>query len=161
MNEVFLAISDGCVCPGQSLTLVCTVIEMTPHQFESGGSTVWSGTSFYCPSSSNVITFLHNRFLNNQSESGECNSNNDIKTFGAQILHFNPDNATYTSQLNVTINSDLLGQNISCAYDDGLSIVTSSTITLTQKGTLLHTNNIIISQHCDIHPCALLCSRSI
>ena len=128
VKKSFLAVKEGCVCPGHNLTLECTVVTTATQ----GGITVWNGTSFDCANSNNVIILLHNGFLTNKSH-GVC-SNGSIM---AQIIEVNSENTTYTSQLNVTINPDTLGQNISCHYDDNNNMTsTVGSIKLTWKGNL-------------------------
>ena len=101
---------------------------------DEGGSTVWSGTSFDCPNSNNEITFLHNKLLANKSEPGECNNGSIV----VHSLKIDPKNNIYTSQINVTINSDILGQTIICQYYDYHNIMTSTigSLKLTSKGML-------------------------
>ena len=99
------------------------------------GSTVWNGTHFDCPNSNNAITLLHNRFL---SESGNCN-NGSIEAKSLRV-----DENTYTSQINITINSNILGQTITCQYYDNIMTSTIGSIKLTQEGKIISTQSYTI-----------------
>ena len=124
-NKSSLAIKEGCVCPGHTLILECTVVAA------QGGNTVWSGTAFDCYNSDNAIILFHTRF-NNFGSGGEyasCN-NGSIK---AQNLRVDTED-TYISQLNVTINPNILGQTITCLYDEGTKHYTIGSVKLIEKG---------------------------
>ena len=96
---------NGCVCPGGSVTLQCSVTE--------AGVTVWGGSAFDCMSSSNVITLLHSRFNSTGGTNGTCNNGTIVgKSIGVKNNH-------YTSRLYVRISSDLVGKDIECIRDNG------------------------------------------
>ena len=94
-------VKSSCICPGYTLTLECTVVG-TPL-----GTTVWRGNFFDC---SNGIILLHDsdRFT---LEKKDCNDGSIV----AQGLIIDGDN--YTSQLNITMNSDINGESIECYYN--------------------------------------------
>ena len=93
------------MCPGENLILNCTIIGRPE------GTTIWSGTAFECQS--NEITLFHNSGLSGTI--GECNN-------GAIVGQgISDENNSYTSQLNVTVSSDMDGKTIMCTYDDGMS----------------------------------------
>ena len=89
-----------------------------------GGTTVWKGTAFDCPSSSHEIILLHSRFKNERGTHKACNNG----TIVGQSLRV--ENTSYTSQLNVTVSSNMIGESIKCVHDDGkvATSVESSTI---------------------------------
>ena len=97
-----------------------------------GGATVWKGTVFDCPL--NEIALLHSRFINGTF--GVCNNGAIV----ARSLLVEGNNTTYTSQLNVTVTSDMAGETIMCVHD----IYISSNII--QLSAVIPTtgNNIII-----------------
>ena len=95
----------GCVCPGDTLTYECTVTGL--------GSTIWTGTAFECPLTSNEIILLHSRFTSVYGASRSCN-NGDIV---ARSLSVEGNN--YTSQLNVTITPFIAGKTVECLSDNG------------------------------------------
>ena len=86
-----------------SVTYECTV--MGSHF----GNTVLAGSAFNC--SLDEITLQHLQFPENAH--GECN-NGYILGKSIRVV----DGRYYTSQLNVTISSDLVGKSIICFYDD-------------------------------------------
>ena len=103
--------NNGCICSGDTVTYECTVVG------DNGGITVWMGDFFRCPNGRREIGLLHSDFISGQG-GGEysariCNNGNVVgRIVGAE-------NGYYTSQLNVTLTSDIIGQSIACAYDNG------------------------------------------
>ena len=85
-----------CICPGDILTFECSVV--------GGLATIWKGTIFNC--FSNDIFLRHRRF--NDGISGECN---DGAIF-AQAIGITGN--YYTSQLNVTVSSEMNNQTVEC-----------------------------------------------
>ena len=71
-----------------------------------GGATVWSGTAFDCPN--NEITLLHSVFKSGHRAFGICN-NGAILAWSLQVV-----DSYYTSQLKVTLTSDVVGKTIMC-----------------------------------------------
>lgn len=96
-------------------------------QVTGGTSTVWTGTAFMCTDNSNEIVLLHSRF-NNESENahGSCNNGNIV----GEIIEV--DGKNYTSQLNVTFNSSLIGETVDCISDDGKSTLLVANYTITK-----------------------------
>ena len=77
---------------------------------DSGGATIWIGTTFNCPR--DEIVLLHSHFINIIKS---CN-------YGATVAQgLYALNNSYSSQLNVTATRDIDGTPITCAYDDGIS----------------------------------------
>ena len=96
-----------CTCFGYNVTYECTVIGSL------FGSTIWGGSAFNC--SLEEIILQHRLFPENAH--GECN-NGYIMGKSIRI-----DNETYyTSQLNVTITSDVIGKSIGCFYDNNVGM---------------------------------------
>ena len=129
-HKSFLNITDGCICPGHTLTLECTVSLARSTQ---GGETVWkgSGTTFDCNNTHNEIVLLHSQFVSTGPGVARMCNNGSIQ---AQSLRVNSENTTYTSQFNITVSSDIIDQNITCQYDDVSSqITTIQVLKLTQK----------------------------
>jgi hypothetical protein len=79
----------------------------------SGSSIVWQGTAFDCPPINEVVILI-SRFT---SISHSCNNETIV---GWNVVKPNDSSIdTYTSRLNVTISSDMMGKNITCYYDNG------------------------------------------
>ena len=97
-----------CTYPGYTSTYECTIVG-TPL-----GTTVWRGSAFDCLS--REIALLHSQFTENVAY-GVCNNGSIV---GRSLW---TENGCYTSQLNVTVNSDMIGKSIECAYDGGDNIV--------------------------------------
>ena len=94
----------------------CTVV--------GGGSTLWTGRDFDCPSTSNEIILLHSEFL---TEFGDC-SNGSIVGRGVRVENGN----VFVSQLNVSVTLNSAGATVQCVYNNGASstLINSSTISL-------------------------------
>ena len=92
--------SNNCSCIGDTLTFECTVIR--------GVGIIWRGTAFNCPSIGNEIYLLETSISVSTCNKGMVTG---------RIVRVRENN--YTSQLNVTLGSDLIGQTVECAYDDG------------------------------------------
>ena len=84
----------------------------------SGGVTVWQGTALDCGSKNNELLLLHRRFTLEGGTSEECN-NGDIVGESLRV-----EGNSYTSRLNVTLTSDMIGRSIACVVDTG----TTSTV---------------------------------
>ena len=105
-----------------------------------GGNTIWNGTAFNCPSSNSVsnnqIFLRHSAFA--MMASGMCNDGDIVGEAVSADLEI----PRYTSRLNITVNSDVVGRNISCIYDDTTrtmeSLIGTATIELTSGGKLDH-----------------------
>ena len=95
-----------CTCLGNVVTYECTVI--------TGGGTIWTGSAFDCTNNGNEIYLLERHFWLNASASGTTCNNGMIT---GQVVR--TDGRYYTSQLNVTLDYDLVGETIECIYIDG------------------------------------------
>ena len=100
-----------CNCLGQIVTLQCTAI--------GGAFTVWAGSAFMCQGGE--ISLTHVRFLDSI---GACNDGAIIAQ--GVSLHDNH----YTSHLNVTLSSELVGRTVSCSLDDGTQLTSIGSIIL-------------------------------
>ena len=96
-------------------------------QVTGGVSTVWNGNAFMCPASGNEIVLLHSRFDNGTS--GTCNDINNSVTIVGESIEVN--GSKYTSQLNISFSSSLIGKTVNCVRDNGqdISVVLNYTIT--------------------------------
>ena len=112
MEQLIEVSTIDCVCPGDIVTYECTVTG------GRGETTVWKGGAFHCPSNKHEIVLLHSRFTSESEDEafGECNDG-AIVGRGLRV-----ENNSYTSQLNVTLTSDLAGESIECVHDDGINI---------------------------------------
>ena len=101
------------------LTFECQVI--------GGDSTVWNGSAFVCPASSNAIVLLHSRF--DSGTNGTCNDTNSSVVIVGESIEVN--GSKYTSQLNISFSSSLIGKTVNCVRDDGqdTSVISNYTIT--------------------------------
>ena len=92
---------SNCTCPGHVSTYECTTV--------GGTATVWQGSAFECPSSQDIIYLSHS--LSNITRT--CN----YEAIKGQIIRDKDD--CHTSQLNVTVSSDMMGKSIKCIHDNG------------------------------------------
>ena len=108
-------------CCTNTLTFECTVI---------GGpfdTTFWQGSAFNCLLEE--IALLHARYTSVNGAFGQCNNGSLVaRSLGTE-------NGRYTSQLNVTVTSDIIGESIECVHDDGLRAnIIGSFNNITQAG---------------------------
>ena len=131
---ITLSSSSPCVCPGDVLTYECTVEGIADVM-----STIWTGTAFDCQSSENELLLIHStsRF----TETQRCN-HGAITGRGIRVVGNN-----YTSQINITVDPSMDGENVVCFYHSGSSItvVGNSSIQLT-TGIVTQTFNGYILQ---------------
>ena len=97
---------SDCVCPGYTLIYKCTV-----NTGGRGQHTVWKGTAFTCSNTNNTILLPHDH--PDSFMIREC-SNGSIK---ANLI--NEGNGYYTSQLNITVRPEFIGETVECIHDDG------------------------------------------
>ena len=94
------------------------------------GATVWTGTAFNCPDAGDEMIFLHSmsRFINT---SRGCNGG-AITGRGIRI-----EEDTYTSQVNITIDSYMDGKSVACVYEreSSRTVVNNSSIAITSGTT--------------------------
>ena len=115
-NELAVLGNTGCACPGGMLTFNCTAVGL--------GSTLWIGTAFDCTDRGNEILLRHRRFTTG-GVNGTCN-NGAIVGRSLEVV----DNC-YTSQLNVTVSSNLNNKTIVCVYNGNAGSITIGSPTLT------------------------------
>ena len=107
-----MSIGNDCICPSDTVTYECTVVG------DYGGFTIWVGDFIRCSSGKRVIELIH-RQSTNDVQGGRiasvrtCNDGNIV----GRLLRV--ENGSFTSQLNVTLTSDIVGKGIECAYDNG------------------------------------------
>ena len=109
-----LILLDGCICPNHNIPFQCTTV--------GGGITVWQGSAFQCPQSSDEIALRHAQFLGSV---GVCNDG-AICAHAVSILA--PD--CFISNLTVYITPALDGSTVRCEYDDGTSVTVVHSFTL-------------------------------
>ena len=76
-----------------------------------GQATVWTGTAINCPSTNNMIILTHSFAVEGIIQI--CNNGAIV----ARSLLVEGNN--YTSQLNVTLTTEIMGKSIECLHDDG------------------------------------------
>ena len=94
---------SGVACPGNVLTYECDIT--------GPGNTIWNGTAFYCPSKSNEIILRHSQFSTESGTSGSCNDRTSIEVRSVGVT-----NSCFSSQLNITVTSDLKNRTIRCSH---------------------------------------------
>ena len=101
-----LVLLDDCICPDHNITFECTTV--------GGGITVWQGSAFNCPQSSDEISLRHAQFLGSV---GVCND-------GAICAHAVsiPAPDCFISNLTVYITPALEGRTVRCEHDDGIRV---------------------------------------
>ena len=123
-----MAIIDECVCPHQTWILECSVTALSEER-----SLTWTGSAFDCKQSNNEILLLP-KFNDDMSIPRTCNNGSIV----AHSFRFEPDTNntfTYTSQLNVKINSNIAGKNaMICQFDENNTLSSINSITVSQKG---------------------------
>ena len=119
---------SNCICPGFTLTFAECTVKGGP----GGDATVWNGSAFDCIHSGNEIVLIHSLFGSNIESStiaaGECN-NGSIHAHSVRV----EDNC-YTSQLNITVNADMIGKTIECAHDNTSTENVIGTLTVATEG---------------------------
>lgn len=91
-----------CTCIGDILTYECAVT--------GPGFTIWQGSAFECPSLENSIQLRHSSY-----DSGTMGQCNDESITGRSL---GVSNDVYTSVLNVTLSTDLIGRTVECKHND-------------------------------------------
>lgn len=102
---------NGCVCPRQTLTLECNVIGagMIVLTYQEGSPT--------CMGLSSELTLLHSRYNATGGDSGSIPCSKG--TIVGRILRVEKD--CFTAQVQVKFSDDMIGNVISCEYDNGTS----------------------------------------
>ena len=116
--ENMLVLRSCCIYPGYNLTYECAIMG------DSFGFTVWQGSAFDCKI--REITLRHRLFT--YGVAGECNNGSIV----AQSLR--EQDGLYTSQLNVTFTTALIGKSIECVYDSLVNTSTVGSLNITTSG---------------------------
>ena len=85
--------------------------------------TVWKGSAFNCSNTNNMILLPHDHDPDSFMIR-EC-SNGSIK---ANLI--NEGNGYFTSQLNITVRPELIGEIVECIHDDGLNDTSVGNMTI-------------------------------
>ena len=110
---------SNCTCLEDIITYNCVIT--------GSGFTVWQGNAFDC-SAQNNKTLLRHTLFGGSGTMKQCNGGAIV----GRSLGVSGD--IYTSELNVTASSDLIGRTVECAYSpNGITVtpVNSTTIGLT------------------------------
>ena len=91
--------SNNCRCLGDTLTFECTVTNRL--------GIIWRGSAFNCDNRNNEM------LLYRTSQASECNNG----MISGRIVRLK--DTSYTSQLDVTLRSDLIGKIVECAGNNG------------------------------------------
>ena len=100
----FRILSSGCTCPNYTLVYECTIVS-TPGRF-----TIWTGSAFDCPNSGNAVNLFHSGF-------GEAHIHRECNNGVIVVWSVGVKNNSYTSQLKITVGSDLIGKDIECIHE--------------------------------------------
>ena len=105
-----------CLCPGDVVVYECTV---SGGEGDAATIIIWRGGAFNCERSPNEITLLYNSHSLTENVSQFCN-NGDIIARSVKVENTNY-GLSYTSQLHVSLISDLINSWIECVYDNGFN----------------------------------------
>ena len=125
-NGLFLR--NDCLCPGYNLTFECTV---------NGGigySTVWIGEVFTNSCMMPHLFLRHRHFV--QGVSQACiNDDMIMHAYSLQVETNDTESnySSYTSQLNITYSTSLIGSTVVCAYDNGTQVTLIGSEIITTK----------------------------
>ena len=100
----------GCVPEGRTVSYQCTVTDTSNPPV---ASTVWGGSAFQCPSTSNQIRLPHSQF--NSLVTSTCGS------LRARAVGVN--GSDFVSQLSLTATSELNGTTLTCSLSDTVESV--------------------------------------
>ena len=112
-------------CPGEVVNYTCTIVDTSGNP--PIGSSLWRGTAFNCPATSNVISLSHPLFSTSGGTSGTCTSG-AITAESVGVV----DNC-YTSRLMVTVSPALNETTVECTLS-GVRVVGSRTILIAGTG---------------------------
>ena len=105
-----------CACPGDVLNFTCTVIGI--------GNTLWRGSTFNCPDTTNEIILRHSQFSRSEGTSGNCNN-------GAIVARsIGVESDCFTSQLNITVSAGLTNKTVQCDHNSAGGTASVGTSTL-------------------------------
>ena len=111
-QQAFLPPNNGtCACLNQNLTYTCVV--------DGAGTTVWSGTSFACPTQDDMEVTLRHSSFNEGTAFGQCNEG----SVTVQAVNVTA-NRFYTSELIANVTNELDGSNVSCLLSSGRGRIT-------------------------------------
>lgn len=102
-NELVAPNNLQCACPESLLNFACTIV--------GGGNTLWRGSAFNCPSTSNEIVLRHSQFGGRNGTFRSCN-NGAIAGRSIDV-----ENNCFTSQLNVTVSTSVNNRTVQCDHD--------------------------------------------
>ena len=105
-----------CTCPGDILNFTCTVIGI--------GNTLWRGSTFNCPDTTNEIILRHSQFSGSEGTSGNCN-NRAIVAQSVDVV-----DSCFISQLNVTVSESFNNRNVQCDHNSNTGTRRIGTSTL-------------------------------
>ena len=107
---------NDCTCEGYEQIYECRVT--------GNGPIIWKGVAFDCSTFNNEIVIISSLLTN-----GSCNN-------GAIVGRLvRVENDSYTSQLTVTVSSDMIGRNISCFHEIGAYVnLIGTSLVLTTTG---------------------------
>ena len=95
-----IPVNAMCACPEEVLSYICTI--------KGSNTTIWGGSAFNCATAGNEINLIHP-----SGTSGECNNG---AILGQSVT---VDGTHFTSQLNVTVSSELNNKTVTCSSDSG------------------------------------------
>ena len=105
-NNELVSPDNACTCPGDTITYMCTVV--------GPGNTLWGGTAFDCPSTSNEIVLRHSQFSELTGDFGDCTNGTIVgRSLGVE-------GNCYISQLSITASINLNDTTVQCVHDDTL-----------------------------------------
>ena len=105
---------------------MCTVIGTR------SGATIWAGSAFSC--AGNEISLRHESFFQSGGISKDCNRGAIV---GKSVSMINE--TCFTSELNVTVSTELNFTTVSCSLDSGTQPIRTALITLAGKLLILTT----------------------
>ena len=109
-EQDFIGADNVCSCPNDVLTYTCTVV--------GGVATVWSGSAFDCQTGGIVLRHID---FGSSGTSGSCN-NGAIVGQSVEVV-----DDCYTSQLVITLSSEINNKTIQC---QGMSVAGRATISI-------------------------------
>ena len=112
---------SSCTCLDDDITYTCAVSGL--------GFTIWRGSAFDCSAQQNRILLRHMSF-----ESGTMGSCNGGDIIGRSL---GVSENVYTSQITVSVTSNLIGRIIECAYSlTGATVTPINSTTIVISGTI-------------------------
>ena len=99
---------------------------------------VWRGNVFDCNSANDEIVLLHEGNFSIHSAFVSCNNGAIV----GRILRVEDNH--YTSQINITLHSELIGADIKCSRDSGLSVTSVGISSMIIIKTGLHSINCAV-----------------